>query len=396
MKRTFYFAIQSRLERDPNGAVRTSAGYARYDAWSGFLGAFDEVVLLARVEPAAGTFAGHLVEGPGVRVLELPYYRGLTDLLRRLPAIATFMARHLQQENAYYGARFPDVAGFLLQRRARQLGAPFLAQVVGDPVGVLGSGAGGRLGKLIAPFVARILRSAVKRASAVIYVTRTTLQKAYPSDPTAMVLVRSNVELPEEAVAKSPRDYGASPPSAPLRIITAGSQEQNYKGHDTLIESVAVLRAAGVTVSATIIGGGKFHENLVRLAEEREVSDLVEFAGTVPSSTEVRAAIQAADLFVLPSRTEGLPRVLIESMACGVASIASDVGGIPELLAPEWLFLPDDPETLAAMIARLASAPRELSRAAREQWSEAKSIAAAYSGDRILGEFLNRWTSLSG
>ena len=67
--------------------------------------------------------------------------------------------------------------------------------------------------------------------------------------------------------------------------------------------------------------------------------------------------LEDADLFVMPSRTEGLPRALLEAMAKGLPCVASRVGGIPELLSEEALVAPDDPAALAAAIARFAHTP---------------------------------------
>jgi glycosyltransferase involved in cell wall biosynthesis len=78
--------------------------------------------------------------------------------------------------------------------------------------------------------------------------------------------------------------------------------------------------------------------------------ECVSFLGQIPRGKPVIEQLDAADLFVLPSFTEGLPRSLIEAMARGLPCLASNVGGIPELLASEDLMPPGDVATLAAKI----------------------------------------------
>lgn len=385
------FAIQSRLQRDARGIIRAPVGYARYEAWSGFLQAFDEVVLVSRVESVPDA-KGAEVEGPGVTVMEAPYYRGLAQLARVLPRIQRFVRMNFSDPEMYYGARLPDLVGFLLSRQSRSIGASFLAQIVGDPAEVLRSGAGGHLGKSIAPLVKRLLQRTVQKADAVIYVTRRILQNSYPPAARALVLSRSNVELDKDSLAPAPRNYEKDLVRDPIQIVTAGSQEQNYKGHDLLIEAVQILNERGLRTKATIIGGGKFNSELKNQAAELRVTDRIRFLDRLPSANHVRRFVLDSDLFVLPSRTEGLPRVLIEAMATGTACLGARVGGVPELLTDNWTFEANDATALADAIESVGHDSQRLSAGASEQWKIAMEIETSYSGDQLLSDFLKRWT----
>src|SRR6185369_6068290 len=75
----------------------------------------------------------------------------------------------------------------------------------------------------------------------------------------------------------------------------------------------------------------------------------------------VRAQLDAADLFVLPSRSEGLPRAMIEAMARALPCIGSTAGGIPELLPPEDLVPASNVAALASKIQEVLSSPARLS-----------------------------------
>jgi hypothetical protein len=80
------------------------------------------------------------------------------------------------------------------------------------------------------------------------------------------------------------------------------------------------------------------------------IGERVHFRGQLTAGEAVRAELDAADLFCMPSRTEGMPRAMLEAMARALPCIGSTVGGIPELLPPEDLVPPGDVAALAAKI----------------------------------------------
>jgi phosphatidyl-myo-inositol dimannoside synthase len=382
-----YFAVQTRFHRDFAGHIRTDHGYARYASWEGYLAAFSEMVLIARVSPIRSD-SGELVEGDRLRVVEVPYYRGLRAFFWRYRHIVSCIEEVADDPLAVYGARVPDALGMILQRRARQLDARFIAQIVGDPEDVLLGGVLGKVGRILAPLARRLVARSIKRAAGVIYVTRRTLQRKYPASPGTPTLSRSNVELDQRSFADCPRDYGKKPARRPVRLITAGSQEQTYKGHDILIDAMNLLKSRGVEAEACIIGGGRYHQSLRDRAVKAGVDGQIEFVGQLSNAVQVRERVALADIFVLPSRTEGLSRALIEAMATGIACIGSSVGGTPELLPGICLFPPESADALASAVTRLVGSPASLTDAAAQTWLTASDIAESYAGPSLLSRFL--------
>ena len=149
-----------------------------------------------------------------------------------------------------------------------------------------------------------------------------------------------------------------------------------YKGIDTLLEALPRLVAAGLDVRLTHLGDGRCRPQLEQLAARLAVVDRVVFAGLLPAGDPVREQLDAADLFVIPSRTEGLPRALIEAMGRGLPAIGASVGGIPELLPAEFLVPPDDPAGLATAIRRLLMDPARMATASADNLVRARDYSA--------------------
>jgi phosphatidylinositol alpha-1,6-mannosyltransferase len=347
--RVLYFATESRLHRGPDGRIWSVNPNDWHENLSPWLRTFDRFVLIARVDEAPSS-AGRPVEGPDVGVVAVEDYKGLRQLVSSFLRVRRTVLAACSDGSAYYGGRFPGVLAGVVLRGARRAGAPMLAHVVGDPRAVLGTGVAGRVGRLAARLAGLALRNQLQRVDAAIYVSKRQLQDLYPIRQGYPQLGRSDVALSPDSFAKEPRIY--SPDKHQWRLAAVGSHDQMYKGHDLLISSLRELRAGGMEVTLDLVGSGKYHNLLRTLATEAGVAKHVRFHGHVASPQEVRRILDQADLFVMPSRTEGVPRALIEAMARGLPCLGSNVGGIPELLDSQFLFPSDDSHAMTDAIAK--------------------------------------------
>ena len=109
-----------------------------------------------------------------------------------------------------------------------------------------------------------------------------------------------------------------------------------------------------------------------QLAADRGVADRVRFLGQVPAGEPVREQLDAADLYLIPSRAEGLPKALIEAMARGLPCIGSRVGSIPDLLADEDLVPPGDARALADKLMEVAGSPDRMNQMAKRNLATAR------------------------
>ena len=149
------------------------------------------------------------------------------------------------------------------------------------------------------------------------------------------------------------------------------------KGHSHLMRAFARLRSKVPDACLLLVGSGPDAALLATLACECGCADAIHFVG---EHAEVAKCMQAMDVFVLPSLTEGFGLALAEAMACGVPVVASAVGGVPELVADGvsgLLVPPGDPAALAAAIGRVLESPelaKELSTRALRDISDNFSV----------------------
>ncbi|MBX3234784.1 MAG: glycosyltransferase family 4 protein [Nitrospiraceae bacterium] len=256
-------------------------------------------------------------------------------------------------------------------RLLKSQGRPFGVEVIGDPWEFFVPGS---VSHPLRPFMRvwfyRQLARLCVRANGVAYVTREALQRRYPARPGAMVASYSDVELPDSAYRDEARVPSRT--NEPIRLVSVGTLAQLYKAQDVLIAAVSDCVAQGMNLQLVLVGDGQFRAQLEAQARTLGMGARVRFAGELPSGEAVRDELDRSDVFVLPSRSEGLPRALIEAMARGLPCIGSTVGGIPELLHPDDLVAPNDARALSRMIARCIEEPGRLVRMGERNLLRAK------------------------
>jgi glycosyltransferase involved in cell wall biosynthesis len=369
---------EARFGRDRSGRWAATDRANGGDAWDAHtMGG--RVRLVVRADPRPGT--GSVPLAPGVEVVPLPHYVGPAALVRRLLPLTVAVWRAVLAADVVV-LRLPGVVGVIAATACRLTRRRYAVEVVGDPADVLAAGVLGRPGRWLSRPAAAQLRRVVRAAAASRFVTEDALQRRYPPRPGTLSIGLGGVRLGAEDFVAGARHR----PGPPWRIVTIGSQEQRYKGHDVLLHAVRRLLDDGVDVTATVVGGGRTHDELVALAERLGLRDRVEFTGAVHDRASIMEILDSAAVFALPSRTEGLPRALLEAMARALPAVGSDVGGIPELLEPDCLARVDDAGGLAAAIGRLLADP------ALWRWHSRRNldVAGGYATERLDGRFA-RW-----
>lgn len=187
----------------------------------------------------------------------------------------------------------------------------------------------------------------VKKSDGVIYVTQYDLQQRYPTKK--LQAYASNVEVNIKSLNLDVTRYTLKDENT-IKVGLIGSFNNEYKGIDTALKSISLLKKQNCIVQLYILGSGKLKDHYIKMAKRLEIADQIHFDGSLSGGDAVLNWLGNLDLYIQPSRTEGLPRALIEAMSMGLPCVATNVGGIPELLHPDDLVEKDNPLALAERI----------------------------------------------
>lgn len=218
----------------------------------------------------------------------------------------------------------------------------------------------------------------------------------------AAALVEADVGLPAGRVEVIPNavpviEHPARSTTPGDRSVVAVSRFDWVKGLDVLVRAVALVDPE-LGVKVTVFGDGPQRGDLEALIGELGVGDRVELVGW---ADDVRARLVDFDVFVLPSRLEGLPMSLLEAMHAGVAVVATDVGSVTEVIEDGRtgrVVPPDDPAALASALTDLLSdEDRRIEIAAAghrvglERFASSANVAAyAATYDRVMASPAHR------
>lgn len=207
-------------------------------------------------------------------------------------------------------------------------------------------------GKLLAPYFFIRQRLRMLRVPYTIYVTNSFLQKRYPSRGRNIGV--SDVELPDAdlvVLEKRINKINAQPEHHIPVLGTIAALDVPYKGQADVIQAIYLLKKNGIALRYQLVGQGD-SSRLEQLIERLDLHNQVTIIGALPHQ-EIFSFLDRIDVYIQPSKTEGLPRAVVEAMSRGCTVLGSAVGGIPELIAEQNLFIPGKPTAIAAKLEKL-------------------------------------------
>ena len=201
--------------------------------------------------------------------------------------------------------------------------------------------------------------------------------------------IRNGIDLEGKPVqtdrCRTRKDLGVD--SGTCLIGTVGRLTP-VKGISCLLEAARLLLGQGANVKVLVVGDGSIRKDLEAQAHDLGISENVVFLGHREDTGEL---LQALDIFVLPSLSEGVPMALLEAMAASRAVVASRVGGVPEIVEDGFqgfLVEPMDVKGLVEKCLRLMESP-DLSRRMGEQARKRveREFSATAMADRIVSVY---------
>lgn len=198
----------------------------------------------------------------------------------------------------------------------------------------------------------------------------------YPASKMAIVHNTVDERRFQELPARDQARRTLGLPDDAFVLVCIGSLTEQ-KGHAYLLEAMSKVIGSCPEALLLLVGDGVLRKRLERDVGERQLAHAVRFLG---NSMDVPLILAASDLFVLPSLWEGLPLVLLEAAAAGLATVATDVGGTQELMVngeTGMLIPPGLSEVLSDSIIMLSKNPDrrlEMGRRARQHVTERFSI----------------------
>lgn len=338
-----------------NGAHRVAL--ARALAWHR---AGDDVVLLSLVHPQPGDVA--VPDGPRL-VLATDRPR---QLRVALPAGLARAVREAAHADVVVSATEVGLGLLVATAAARATRRPLSVFVQSDPDRAIAS--------YVPPWARRATRAALGSATQAVCVSRDLVARLAPSRRGRSTVAVPNA-VPGEEVATAARRAPARPPGAPALVVGCGRLTAQ-KGFDLLVEAVAAARELGAPpVEVVVLGEGDDRAELEALAERRLGPGVARFPGHVDDPHPV---IAAADAFVLTSRWEGFPLVLLEALAAGTPSLALDCPTGPREVLGDGAFGavvgPGDVGALARALADHLADPAPLRAAAARARTQAPRL----------------------
>ncbi|HOV25845.1 MAG TPA: glycosyltransferase [Pseudobacteroides sp.] len=336
--------------------------------WNRYLKLFDELYVIGRKISVIDmdTAGFNKFEGDKLFFIEVPDIYDAKNYLRN-NIVFKNMAYKIIDDVDVIITRLPGTYSSKIINYAKKKNKPYLIELVGCPWDALWNHS--IKGKLAAPYMWYSTRKAVINAPYVLYVTNEFLQRRYPAN--GRHIGCSDVSLPlldEEILKNRLNRIEQRSGNKPIVIGTIGATNVRYKGQQYVIEAISYLNRQGYDFQYQVVGGGD-RSFLMSLAEKYGVSHKVKFLGSLPHE-KVFEYLDNIDLYIQPSKTEGMPRALIEAMSRGCPAIGSNTGGIPELLNKEFVFKKGSVKELCNLLKRLNK--EEMQKEANRNFEKAK------------------------
>jgi len=365
-----------------------------YDFYQRYLRVFEELRIANRVIDEAELKTGRvLMEDPRIEIYPIPIFHGPIEYAKSYFAVGRAV------NNAVLGCdaailRLPSTVAQRISKQVINAGIPYATEIVFDARDGANT-ANNLLEKLLWRIIDRQMRRICAKADGVSCVTEKYLQRRYFSKkPYHFESYYSTLNL-DRGFFTNARPY---PDKKALTIAHVDLQIglHSRKGTDIIIQALGRLKKEkGLIVNIQFAGDDwdNSTEKILEYAKEQGVEEQVSCVGML-SRSELSSFLDHADLFVLPTKAEGLPRVIIEAIAKGLPTITTPASGNPELISADYLVPFHDVMTLAQKIELLVTNREEYERVSKKNYER----SLQYEGTKLQSrrdEFYRKLKSLT-
>lgn len=365
-----------------------------YDFYQRYLRVFEKLKIANRIIDEPDLKKGRILANDSrIEIHPLPIFHGPLEYAK------TYFATGRAMKNAVDGCdaailRLPSTVAQRISKQVLKAGIPFATEIVFDACDGAKT-ANNLFEKALWKIIDHQMRSTCAKADGVACVTANYLQRRYFSKkPNHFVSNYSTLNL-DKSFFTAPRQY---PEKDVLTIAHVDLQIglHSRKGTDIIIQALSKLKKEkGIIVNVKFAGDDwdNSKEMILNYAKEYGIDGQVECTGLL-SRAELTAFLDNCDLFVLPTKAEGLPRVIIEAIAKGLPTITTPASGNPELISSDYLVSFYDVDTLAKKIECFVTDKAEYERVSKENYEH----SLQYEGSILQGrrdEFYNKVKALA-
>jgi glycosyltransferase involved in cell wall biosynthesis len=284
---------------------------------------------------------------PAFNFVEVPNFKSIRSKFRQKEA-KSIIEKAVKVHDVVI-VRLPSANGVIAKKIAEKYNKPVLVEVVACVFDALWNY--DWRGKLLAHYKMRQYQNHIKHSTHVLYVTDHFLQKRYPTEGKFMGCSDVILQPIDKAIINRRIDKIQLISGNTLVIGTVAAIDVPYKGQADVIKVIALLKKQSVFIKYKIVGQGN-PERLQNLIENLDVVDLVEIRGTLMRD-KIFDFIDTIDLYIQPSKQEGLPRAVIEAMSRACPVMGSNIAGIPELISKDALFDAGDISAISRLLIKV-------------------------------------------
>lgn len=361
-----------------------------------YLCAYDFVRLAVRVQhaQAESELSKHhcVIDDPRIEVFEIPFFQGPVQYAKKYLSIKKNL-RNVCNGCSLAIFRLPSTVGFAVWSVALKNKLPYATELVFDCSDAMLTSQN-FIGKMLWVKMHRSQQKACEHAIGVAPVTEFYMQQHYFSKKEQAINSHySSIEL-EDKHFYHKREYPESKDALTVIHVANHLDFKDVKGSDVLIDAMGILKKRGVIINACIVGEDRYgiKAKLEKYAQERDVLGQITFTGFLEKS-KLFEKYKECDIAILPTKAEGLPRVVIESMAMGLPCVISNVSGNPELVDDDMLFENGNLARIADIIESLVKNKKLYEKTSEENFNRSRQYAKEVLDGRRT-EFYNKLKEL--